>query len=155
MRDQVRWEPDLVKWRFFHSPGPRHALVERADDPDVQAVVSLGPRSGVTVGRIMVLSEGWIRLGLPALQALGDILRANGAHVVLAMTTREDVAGLLAQARFEEYRTQPETYLYHRDRRFTQQSVVGSEMTDIGLESIPAGGDQQRQLHGGRGAAAS
>ncbi len=140
MRDQVRWDRELVKWRFFHRPGPRHALVESAGDPEAQAVVSLGPRSGVTVGRIVVLVEAWIRMGTPGIQTLSRILRRNGAHVVLAMTTRDDVASLLAQARFAEYPTQPETYLFHRDRRFTQQSVVGSEMTDIGLESIPAGG---------------
>jgi hypothetical protein len=139
-RDHVMWDSTLVQWRFFHDTGPRHALIVLSDDPSAQAIVSLGPRSGLTVARLIFLSDAWIALGASGLKRLCNLLRQTAAHVVLTMTTRNDCAMLLAKAQFEQYKINPDTYFFHKDRQFVQESVLGSEVTDIGFESVVCSG---------------
>ena len=135
-RDHVMWDSRLVRWRFFDESGPRHAFIEMSDDPAAHAVVSLGPRSGLIVARIILISDAWITHGESGLRRICDLLGHTPAHAVLAMTVLEDFATLLTAGQFTRYKIHPDTYLFHKDRQFLQESILGSEVTDIGFESL-------------------
>ena len=54
---QVAWTDALIQWRLFSEAGPRHALIE-SDDGEAFAILSLGPRHGLQVSRLIAWSFG-------------------------------------------------------------------------------------------------
>jgi hypothetical protein len=134
-RDTVIWTPELVKWRFFHRSGPRHVFVQ-FDNPGEFAVLSLGPRQGILLGRIIVLSDAAAMRGPSVIHRLCDVLRHLGAHAAAVTTGRDDISKLLTQSGFSLYPDQQQTYLFHKEKAFVQHTVVGPEITDLGFEAI-------------------
>ena len=145
-RDHVAWTPELVRWRFFHSLGPRHAYVEFGK-PGAFALLSLGPREGLLVGRLIFVSHPAIAAGEPSVKQMCGILRRAGAHAVFAMTVRDDLASLLQACRFGGYPVTPETYLFHREKSFVQDTSIGPEVTDLGFEAISHDTSAARIVH--------
>jgi hypothetical protein len=145
-RDHVAWTPELVRWRFFHSFGPRHAYVEFGK-PGAFALLSLGPRNGLLVGRLIFMSSQAIGLGQPAAKQICRTLRRAGAHAALAMTVRDDLSNLLQLSGFRTYPLSPDTYLFHRDKSFVQDTSVGPEVTDFGFEAIIYEDSASRHVH--------
>ena len=52
------WTVEQLKWRFFHSLGPRHLLIYEDSPRTIRsfAILSLGPRRGLNLGRIVELN---------------------------------------------------------------------------------------------------
>ena len=134
-RDSVIWTPELAEWRFFHPAGPRHVFVE-FDHPSEFAVLSLGPRQGILLGRIIVLSDAAAARGPSMIHRVCDVLRRLGAHAVAVTTARDDISRLIANSGFSHYPESQQTYLFHKERAFIQHTVVGPEITDLGFEAI-------------------
>jgi hypothetical protein len=147
--DHVDWDEDTVRWRFFHPLGPVHGFVDLGSPADF-ALISLGPRDGLAVGRLIFVSPA-----SPAKRAVAKVCRiltAAGAHVILAMTAAQPVADSLLGAGFSQYPFDQETYFYHRDKEFVQSTVAGPEITDIGFESLMhTSGPSDRQTLPSRG----
>ena len=139
--DHVDWDEDMVHWRFFHPLGPIHGYVQLGS-PAEFALVSVGPRDGLAVGRLIFVSPA--SSTKDGIRKASEILTSAGAHVVLAMTARQPVANSLVAAGFTAYPFEQETYFYHREKQFVQNTLAGSEITDVGFEAI-----QQGSLHSG------
>jgi hypothetical protein len=133
--DSVDWTPELVKWRFFSPNGPRQVFVQFSD-PGEFAVLSLGPRQGIVLGRLIAVSDAAIARGPSRVREICDVLRRLGAHAVAATTVRDDVSNVLSQCGFSLYPETIETYLFHRDKSYVQRTVVGPEVTDLGFEAM-------------------
>lgn len=134
--DHVDWNEETVRWRFFHPFGPLHGLA-RLGSAEQFALISLGPRDGLGAGRLIYISdEASTTEGVTKARR---VLTAAGAHVALAMTAHDRVADSLLGAGFRAYPFEQETYFYHRDQRFVQHTLAGSEIMDVGFEAVPRG----------------
>jgi hypothetical protein len=133
--DSVEWTPDLVKWRFFAPNGPRHVFVQFSD-PREFAVLSLGPRQGIVLGRLIALSDAAIARGPARVNEICDVLRLLGAHAVTATTVRDDVSRVLSECHFSLYPDAMDTFLFHKDKSYVQRTVIGPEVTDLGFEAM-------------------
>lgn len=139
--DHVEWNQEMVRWRFFHPKGPLHGYVDLGS-PNKFALVSLGPRDGLGVGRLIFIAPA--SSGVQSVSKISQILKAAGAHAVLAMTAHNAVADSLLASGFSQYPFEQETYFYHRDKQFVQHTLAGSEITDVGFEAL-----RQGSLHTG------
>jgi hypothetical protein len=91
------WDLASYRWRFFHELGPRNVLflVRRKSETGARAVVSLGLKKGVLLGRIVDLvfkDSDCLRHALAAIDSTFNELRVP---VCLAVASSPDVAGAL------------------------------------------------------------
>jgi len=134
--DHVNWEPELVKWRFFHPNGPSHFLATKKSNTDCFFIMSIGHRKGLSLARLLYTSET-DTVGIR--QMMDDVSKIainHGADVMSVVTTSESTASVLASNGFKSYKIHPDSYIYHSDKTLTFNTVYGPEVTDIGFESI-------------------
>jgi hypothetical protein len=129
----VDWSAELVQWRFFAPRGPRHVLARDLVD-GAFAIVSVGPRHGVTVARILAWSP--IVLSSGFLARLGRMAVGLGASVLLAYDARPNGAETLSIAGLQPMRSPPMSFLYSRDKRPLTIDLDGGG-TDLGFEALP------------------
>jgi hypothetical protein len=94
------WDLASYRWRFFHELGPRNVLflVRRKSETVARAVVSLGLKKGVLLGRIvdLVFKDGdCLPHPVAAIDRTFDELRVP---VSLAVASSQDVANALRAA---------------------------------------------------------
>ncbi|MRR54713.1 MAG: hypothetical protein EG822_09415 [Deltaproteobacteria bacterium] len=133
--NHIVWDADLVRWRFFHELGPKHALIRHLKNTDEFAVVSFGQRSGLNIARIIVVSDGFI-LDTGLYSFLKNEVKKAGASALFFMTTKQHVAAAMVQRGFTSYKVSPDTYIYHKNKNTEFDAKFGSESTDVGFESI-------------------
>lgn len=133
------WTEETVHWRFFHPLGPRHALLYRREGDRITELVilSLGPRRGLNVARVVAQAA-------ESMQRLCDLLRAaerfakqHGAHLLLTFTTDDDTGRAMAQAGWKEYSHPARSYIHHKGRPACDSYAVTGAAGDFGFESIP------------------
>ena len=129
----VDWSAELVHWRFFAPRGPRHVLARDLLDGSF-AIVSVGPRHGVTVARILAWSP--IVLSSGFLARLGRMAVGLGASVLLAYDARPNGAETLSIAGLRPMGSPPMSFLYARDKRPLSIDLDGGG-TDLGFEALP------------------
>jgi hypothetical protein len=132
----VDWSRELVQWRFFATRGPRH-LFARDEGDGSFAIVSVGPRHGVTVARLVAWSP--VALRSRFLQRLGRMAADLGASVLLAYDARPAGAQTLATGGIAPMRSAPMSFLYARDKQPLTIDLDGGG-TDLGFEALPADG---------------
>ena len=120
-------------WRFFAQRGPRHVLARDLLDGSF-AIVSVGPRHGVTVARILAWSP--IVLSSGFLARLGRMAVGLGASVLLAYDARPNGAETLSIAGLRPMGSPPMSFLYARDKRPLSVDLDGGG-TDLGFEALP------------------
>ena len=130
---RVDWTPELVAWRFFAPRGPRHVLARDLDD-DALAILSIGPRHGVTVARLMA----WSPVALPpsVVLRIGALARKLGAAVLLAYDVRPGETSSLSASGWAPRPEAPSSFLYARDRASLEVDLDGGG-TDLGFEALP------------------
>ena len=129
----VDWSAPLVQWRFFAPRGPRHVFARDLVDGSF-AVVSVGPRRGLTVARILAWSPRVLSSAF--LGRLGRLAAGHGASVMLAYDARPDDAPTLAAGGWRPMHSAPMSFLYARDKRPLTVDLDGGA-TDLGLEALP------------------
>jgi hypothetical protein len=128
----VDWTPELVAWRFFSARGPRHVLA-RDVAAGTLAILSIGPRHGITVARLMAWSP--TALSADVLSRLAAIAKRLGAAALLAFEVRPGGASGMAAAGWQPRTAAPGSFLYSRGRAILEVDLDGGG-TDQGFEAI-------------------
>jgi hypothetical protein len=129
----VAWSPELVQWRFFSRLGPGHVFARDELDGSF-AIVSVGPRHGVTVARILAWSPVILSSGF--LERLGRLAADLGANLLFAYDARPDGAQTLALGGLRPMQSTPMSFLYVRDKQALAVDLDGGG-TDLGFEALP------------------
>ena len=133
------WTVEQLKWRFFHKLGPRHLLVYEHRPPGIGsfAILSLGPRRGLNLARIVELnarSVDSLKRLLP--QVFSAIRRAQG-QVVQYLTASQKTNDRLAMIGWKNARSCPKTYFYHKVKgQHFENYSFNSSAGDYGFEAI-------------------
>jgi hypothetical protein len=131
-----RWDPALVEWRFFR--GPRHLLVGR-DGWDELALISIGPRRGILLGRVVELRARSAGGLATLLDAASTVLGTAGAHAVSLLTTDPETQAWLADAGWRSLPTPPGMFFFHKDRKTRFAGIsLGGGAGDFGMEAFVA-----------------
>jgi hypothetical protein len=135
------WSVEQFKWRFFHPLGPRHLLIYRPSRDGIKdfIIVSLGPRNGLNVGRIVEMetsSEDHLKT---LLQEAERVLKKFGGHLLLIFSSDARLNGMLQQLAYQPIKNSPETFFYHKKRKelFNIPTLNGSA-GDLGFEALPS-----------------
>lgn len=134
------WDAPSIRWRFFHPAGPRHALIYQESGGEVAdlAVVSLGPRHGVNVGRVLAL----VASSSIALKALMDrvevIVNDRGGHVLLTYATDRRLNRMLSDIGMPGIKDPPHSYALHRKGPAPAAYALMGGAGDFGFEAIPS-----------------
>jgi len=133
--DHVVWDTELVRWRFFSKLGPKHIYIKFTKYVDAFSIVSLGQRSGFNIARIIVASDQLFQAD-GVLMLLQKIMRKIGVTVLFFMTTKRQLINSAEKHGFSNYKIPPDTYIFHKDKSTKLNTEFGSEITDVGFESI-------------------
>lgn len=135
-----RWNPELVRWRFFHAAGPRHVLVHVEGEAPLRsfAIASLGPRRGLNVGRILGAGADTAEALASVLEATQRSIARAGGHVLIFYCGDERLDGLFQACGWTPRPDPPGTYFHHRRdlQPFKGYSVMGGA-ADYGFEALP------------------
>jgi Acetyltransferase (GNAT) domain len=88
------WDLESYRWRFFHKLGPRNLLLiaRRNSTPVGRAVISLGLKSGIFVGRVVDLAFQEENCLQVLVNEIGQTFSHLNAPVCLAVTSSQQVA---------------------------------------------------------------
>lgn len=135
------WSVDQLKWRFFHPMGPRHVLIYLPSKDQVKdfVILSLGPRNGLNVGRVIEMEASSKDNLKSMLQETERVLKKFGGHVLLMFSSSSRLNGMLKEVGYQPIKNPPETFFYHKKRRelFNNPTLNGSA-GDQGFEAIPS-----------------
>jgi hypothetical protein len=129
----VAWTGPLLRWRYFAARGPRHALI-RGHDDDTFAIVSIGPRRGVTVARLLAWAPAVMERSF--LGGIKRIVERLGAAALLAFDAPATPRDTLAAAGWPPMASPPLTFLYAKDKQHLPVSLDAGA-TDLGFEGLP------------------
>ena len=134
------WNAKLLRWRFFHPNGPRHVLVYLPSHDSVCEflILSLGPRNGLNVGRVIaasIASEHSLHLLIGHAET---VIKKCGGTVLLTFCADANLSTLFQSLGWKEMPNPPRTFIYHTDKTetFDACSFMGFA-GDIGFEAIP------------------
>lgn len=139
--DQVfpHWSVEQFKWRFFHPLGPRHLLIYCPSQDQIKdfIILSLGPRNGLNVGRIVEMDTSSKNRLKSMLQEAEKVLKRFGGHVLLIFSSNSRLNEMLRQLSYKPIKNPPETFFYHKRRKeiFDNPCLNGSA-GDLGFEAI-------------------
>lgn len=132
------WSVDFLRWRFFHAKGPRHAVVclEQEGRLTDAALISLGPRHGVNVGRIVAaVASDPVNLRI-VVRLVEHVVRQHGGTVLLAYSASPALQGQLASLGWQPMANGPQTYFHRRGKKPIPPIAFNGEAGDLGLEAI-------------------
>ena len=134
------WDAELVRWRFFPSgPGPRHLLLGKPPWDEL-AILSLGPRRRLVVGRVVEIRAPSPRSLAALAAAATTILARAGAHMVTLVTSDPTIQEGLEAAGWRGPTAPPRMFFFQKetgDR--SQRFCLGGGAGDFGLEAFVAG----------------
>lgn len=135
----VDWNVELLRWRFFHDLGPRHFMVYRElpnDEIDFM-IVSLGPRRGLNVARIIECSIQNEKNAYLLTTEAEVIAKEQGAHVFFAYGFDKDGEYLMNMRRWRKIDNSSKTYFYHKNKNNCfARHYISMSCTDFGFEAI-------------------
>ena len=109
---------------------------EKTDGLDF-AILSLGPRRGINLGRVVELRSSSVHNLQAMLAACVDAVREFGGHALSIYCASEYLNGLYQQGGWKPLKTTPDSYFYHSEKKehFESYAVSGSA-ADFGFEAI-------------------
>ena len=134
------WNCSLLKWRFFHTHGPRHLLVYVAECQPINnfLIVSLGPRNGLIVGRIVAAVATSVQNLSKLVNQCERAIKRNGGSVLLTYCADPGLEAKFSKLGWHQIPNAPSTFIYHENRteRFESCAFMGFA-GDLGFEAIP------------------
>jgi hypothetical protein len=102
------------------------------------AIVSLGPRHGLNLGRILALKSS-SAVSLKQLMAqIVRLLKKHGGHILQFVSADEKINDELAEIGWSCMPDTPVTYIYHKDKKqIFEHCSFGGAAGDFGFEAIP------------------
>ena len=133
------WTVEQLKWRFFHSLGPRHLLIYEDSPRTIRsfAILSLGPRRGLNLGRIVELNAASVDSLRQLLHQVVAVTRESQGHVLQFLSADQKTNDWLALIGWKSRRSHAKSYFYHKikNQRFEHYSF-NSNAGDFGFEAI-------------------
>lgn len=134
------WDLEQFRWRFFHPKGPRHALVySQCGAPSEEfALLSLGPRNGLNVGRIVEARASNAERLAALIRASKRVVRRFGGRVLMAFCADDRLDKLFRDCAWQPREGASRTYLHHRKpgTEFPAWAFAGGA-GDFGFEALP------------------
>ncbi len=136
------WDEDLFQWRFFHPFGPRHLLIYLDDDRGEEVdfiILSLGPRKGLNVARIIDMRASCQQRMRILIDAARRAAIKSGGHAILIFNANRHINGWLKQLGWKgDAKTEAKTFIFHgRKKRIFQTISFCASAGDFGFEAIP------------------
>lgn len=132
------WNTGQTRWRFFDPSGPKHMLLYQSIGSVVgdMAIVSLGPRKGLNLARI-VEARAESTEGLRGLlDACGLASKAYGAHLMSMYSASERLNSMCRECGWDEQTVAPASYFYHKGKNeFVDYRLMGGA-ADFGFEAL-------------------
>ncbi len=137
---RLDWDETLFRWRFFQRFGPRHHFValRRRDQLAGYALVSIGPRKGLLMARVIDLKAGTARDCSELLRGATVAAVDGGAHLLSMFCASPKVAEWTRQAHWKAQSDIPDTYFFHRSKQAMPRYDFMSAAGDYGFEAICA-----------------
>ena len=127
-------------WRFFDPQGPRHLMLSIDGATKGWLLLTVGPRRGVNVCRIITMLSD-TRAGYELLlTAARKTARTLGADILLYFHASPLLAAVLRCGGLAPIKNSPLTFLYSRKRAFPFEEIgFDGAAGDFGLEGIVPG----------------
>jgi len=135
------WNESWLKWRFFHEIGPKHLLIYKTingtDDIDFM-IISLGPRHGLNVARLVEFSVTNRDTFITLLSQAENYAKKARAHVFLAYIPETNTKNVILTSRWKKIHPSPaNTYFYHRNKEcYFDRYIMSASTVDCGFEAI-------------------
>ena len=133
------WTVSQLKWRFFHELGPRHLLIYEDSPRTIRsfAILSLGPRRGLNLGRIVELNASSVDSLRQLLHQVVTVTRESQGHVLQFSSADQKTNDWLALIGWKSRRSHARSYFYHKikNQHFEHYSF-NSNAGDFGFEAI-------------------
>ncbi|MFC1485111.1 hypothetical protein ACFL5N_01510 [bacterium] len=133
------WTIELIKWRFFNKIGPRHVLIYKIFQDTIKnfIILSLGPRKGINIGRILLLKIDTVENLKILLDFVKTIIKNNGGHLLQLFFYDSEINIMLKKLGWKNLANPPDTYFYHKNRdiKFKYMSFFGA-VGDFGFEGL-------------------
>ena len=133
------WTTEQLRWRFFHPLGPGHLLIYEPFNESIKnfAILSLGPRHGMNVGRILVLKNSSLDSLKKLMTQISRVIKENGGHMLQFFCAEEQIYRGLDEMGWNRMKSPPDTYFFHKKKKqpFDHYSFMGNA-GDFGFEGI-------------------
>lgn len=132
------WRLNDARWRFFHPLAPRHILIHAENSTSVLdfLIVSLGPRRGLNVGRIIAGNATSDDAAHRLAGFASSVVRTAG-DVMLAFSANAGFNHSLRSCGWSTMRTHPRTFLHAKDPIVLESISFSGEAGDFGFEAMP------------------
>ena len=133
------WTIEQLRWRFFHPLGPKHMLIYENFSETIKnfAILSMGPRHGMNMCRILLLESVSAKSLELLLSAIFSVIKKNGGHIVHLFCADKMMNNKLKEVNWNPMENSPDTYFFHKDKKntFKHYSFTGGS-GDFGFEAI-------------------
>jgi len=136
----VYWTLELFRWRFFHPSGPKHLLVYKDSEHDIEdfLILSLGPRRGLNVARVVEMEASSSEVLKHLMQTAERIIIIFRGHILLVFSSSQKMNDMLHELKYKLVKNSPNTYFYHKNKNDLFQSFsFNGSAGDFGFEAIP------------------
>ena len=133
------FSPEFLRWRFFHELGPRHAAVwlEAKGRISDAVVLSLGPRRGFNVGRIVAARASDAGRFAALVKLAEHLIRRYGGTLLFTFCACPELNRIYATMGWQPLTNGPHTYLSSRRHGPPLAVSFNGEAVDIGFEALP------------------
>ena len=133
------WTTKQLYWRFFHPFGPRHLMIYRGGDAEIEdfCILSLGPRKGLALARVVEIAARSQKDLADLLDEIDKCIREFGAHALSIYCGSRELNIMYESLGWKNMTTSPDSYFFSNNSMAatTEYSTNGSA-ADIGFEAI-------------------
>jgi hypothetical protein len=134
------WNEATLYWRFLHPRAPRHAFVCDGDKPGRNfAMVCLGPRKGLAVGRVVLFEAEDAAATRGLLRACRRLIHRCGGDAMLIFSADDRQNRFLQAAGWMPFAGAPKTFLFNKKRTDQLACQFGGAAGDYGFEAMASG----------------
>ncbi len=133
------FSPEFLRWRFFHELGPRHAAVWLEANGRISdaVVLSLGPRHGFNVGRIVAARASDARQFAALVKLAEHLIRRHRGTLLFTFCACPELNRIYSAMGWQPLINGPQTYLSSRRNGPPLAVSFNGEAVDIGFEALP------------------
>lgn len=136
--DGPHFTPQFLRWRFFHEHGPRHAAVWIENEGQISdaLLLSLGPRQGFNVGRIVAATRSDQDHFGVLVKLAEHVIRHNGGTLLFAFCASPELKASYSALGWQPMPNGPATFFYNKKGQPISNIAFGGEAVDIGFEAM-------------------
>lgn len=134
------FSPEFLRWRFFHELSPRHAVVWLEEDGRISdaVVLSLGPRHGFNVGRIVAAQASGVDRFAALVKLAEHLIRRQGGTLLFTFCACPRLNQIYSTMGWRPQANGPQTYLSSPRNCPPLAVSFNGEAIDIGFEALPS-----------------